>query len=136
MLTCEVTVPASELLCQFKPNPHLPLLPSRRSHDVAIGREFYRKLRAVRDALGLRCRFEVLHDDGTHRLAVSEHFMRRIARRHRGGCHGDASSGKPATLSSYRELEHLPCVVVLSGGLRAGLSFPRCGGSGVGYKAQ
>lgn len=97
-----------------------------RSHDVAIGREFYRKLRAVRDALGLSCRFEVLHDDGAHRLAVSKHFVRRVTRWHRGGCHGDASAAKlPAALTSYRELEHVPCVVVLSGGLRAGLSFPK-----------
>ena len=46
----------------------------------------------------------------------------------RGGGGGGLSAlqgGQHGYIHSYKELEHLPCVVVLAGSLRAGLSFPR-----------
>ena len=159
-----------------------------RSHDVKVGKQFYQKLKALRDALGLQFRFEVIFDDGSHLLSVSEHFMKRLAkwgatptaktktaatsgagspteqllegreegegdrdrerdapshRRSRlqsdGSARSNRSTGSGAGsssldqtvggdgggLHSYKQLEHLPCVVVLAGSLRAGLSFPR-----------
>ena len=165
-----------------------------RSHNVAVGKQFYQKLKALRDALGLQFRFEVIFDDGSHLLSVSEHFMKRLAKwgatpttaaktrtaaaatsssgagspteqqldgrgggegeregeRERGtpghrrsrlrsdgsarSCRSTGSSGVGQMavggdggggLHSYKQLEHLPCVVVLAGSSRAGLSFPR-----------
>lgn len=159
-----------------------------RSHDVKVGKQFYHKLKALRDALGLQFRFEVIFDDGSHLLNVSEHFMKRLTkwgatptatkprtttaagsgtgspteqsqeregeregdrsergapRKSRirsdgsaksckssgsgaGSCLGQAFGGDGGTgLHSYKQLEHLPCVVVLAGSSRAGLSFPR-----------
>lgn len=158
-----------------------------RSHDVKVGKQFYQKLKALRDALGLQFRFEVIFDDGSHLLSVGEHFMKRLTkwgatptaktktaaasgagspteqplegreegegdrdrergapsyRRSRLRSDGSAKScrstgsgagsslgqtvgGDGGGLHSYRQLEHLPCVVVLAGSLRAGLSFPR-----------
>ena len=49
-----------------------------RSHDATVGKSFYRKLKAVRDALGLQYVFEVLFDDGTRPIELSEHFARRL----------------------------------------------------------
>lgn len=157
-----------------------------RSHDVKIGKQFYQKLKALRDALGLQFRFEVIFDDGSHLLSVSEHFMKRLTKwgatsrtrtaaasssgagspteqplEGRGGGEGDEERATPSyrrnrlrsdgssrscrstgsgagssslgvggdggggSLHSYKQLEHLPCVVVLAGSSRAGLSFPR-----------
>lgn len=169
----------------------------RRSHDVKIGKQFYSRLKALRDALGLQFRFEVIFDDGSHLLTVADHFMERLtkwgatctthpshtttttsaatsttttgcgsssasavsaanttpaAQHHHshthmqaaggGGCgastgggggvnqnggllEGCGDAGGGSHIHSYKELEHLPCVVVLAGSLRAGLSFPR-----------
>lgn len=165
-----------------------------RSHDVKIGKQFYSRLKALRDALGLQFRFEVIFDDGSHLLSVGDHFMERLTKwgatctthptftttsttstttaasdlgstsvvssspkvqqqEHPGHMHasqaapggaGDSTGGSSSTggeglnqnggllaggcgsvIHSYKELEHLPCVVVLAGTLRAGLSFPR-----------
>ena len=38
---------------------------------------------------------------------------------------GKDGFGGSGIIHSYKELEHLPCVVVLAGSHRAGLSFPR-----------
>ena len=165
-----------------------------RSHDVKIGKQFYSQLKALRDALGLQFRFEVIFDDGSHLLTVGDHFMERLtkwgatcathptsttssttstttatsgsasavysttpkvqqerqghmhARQAADGTGGSSSSntgggglnqkggllgggcggaGGSGHIHSYKELEHLPCIVVLAGTLRAGLSFPR-----------
>lgn len=167
-----------------------------RSHDVKIGKHFYSRLKALRDALGLQFRFEVIFDDGSHLLTVGDHFMERLTKwgatctthptsttttsttstttataaadlgsasavsssspnvqqehHHQGRMHASQAAGGTGGSSttcgggglnqkgssllgggcgglihSYKELEHLPCVVVLAGSLRAGLSFPR-----------
>ena len=123
----------------------------RRSHDKAIGKEFYQNLTAVRDALGLSHRFEILFDDGSQYLTIASHFYRRLRQwkgRHRvngmretvvaGGVGGEeeeeeegegeggaaAARGGRHVVMSYKELENLPCLVVLAGESRAGLSFP------------
>ena len=95
-----------------------------RSHDMLVGRKFYQKLRAVRDALGLKYRFEIIFDDGSQVPTISEHFSKRHSQwvSGRGGCHGNQSSGH---VTSYKQLENLPCVLVLVGLNRAGLTFPR-----------
>ena len=85
---------------------------------MSIGRQLYSKLKATRDTLGLQFRFEVIFDDGSHLLSLSEHFAKRISKLR--GCDMDARH-----VTSYRELENLPCIVVLAGSLRAGLSFPK-----------
>ncbi len=72
----------------------------------------------MRDSLGLKYSFEILFDDGKQPITVAEHFEKRLAQ---WSCCGKGSGA----LRSYRDLEHLPCVVVLVGGVRAGLSFPR-----------
>jgi len=92
----------------------------------------------VRDALGLSYRFEVIYDDGSSYLKISEHFSRRLAQwksgRQLNGVHvkpggsvegGAESKGGRCMVTSYKELENLPCLVVLTGDCRAGLSFPR-----------
>ena len=109
-----------------------------RSHDKVIGKEFYQNLTAVRDSLGLSYRFEILFDDGHHFPTIADHFHRRLRQwkgKHRvngmheatagGGERGGAgrSDGRHA-ITSYKELENLPCLVVLAGESRAGLSFP------------
>ena len=115
----------------------LLLLLHCRAHDKAIGKLFYQKIRQIRDALGLSYRFEVLYDDGSTFLRISEHFSRRLAQwksgRHlngvntkpRGGAGGGRKGGGGCIVMSYKELENLPCLVVLAGECRAGLSFPR-----------
>ena len=137
--------------------------------------------------MGLQFRFEVIFDDGSHLLSISEHFMKRLTKwgaatstthtttptittktktaavsgaaspteqamegegergvpmsrsrlRSDGSVKSSRSSGSQGStgrtvggdggggLHSYKQLEHLPCVVVLAGSLRAGLSFPR-----------
>ncbi len=105
---------------------------------------------AVRDALGLSHRFEILYDDGSQYLTVANHFYRRLShwkgKRHingmkeeaaaaaassrtaaageRGGARGGHDSSGRHMIMSYKELENLPCLVVLAGESRAGLSFP------------
>ncbi len=81
-----------------------------------IGHQFYLSLKEVRNSLGYQFRFEVLFDDGSHLLSVSDHFARRISQR---GC------GQNDHVTSYRDLEGIPCVVVLAGEARAGLAFPK-----------
>ena len=105
-----------------------------RVHDKAVGKEFYQKLRAVRDSLGLTYRFEMLFDDGSDFLTVSDHFHKRLEQwkgksqqqRMNGVSAGAGGSGTSHVIMSYKELENLPCLVVLAGETRANLSFPRC----------
>ncbi len=104
-----------------------------RAHDPAIGKVFYQKIRQIRDALGLSYRFEVIYDDGSTFLKISDHFSRRLAQwksgRHLNGVSRARFGGGGRKLGcqviSYKELENLPCLVVLAGEHRAGLSFPR-----------
>ena len=99
---------------------HIPV--TCRSHDVGVARQFYHKLKAVRDGLGLKYRFEIILDDGSKRLTLSEHFTKRVTKWRGSGYHGNQP---PGHVMSYRELENLPCLVVLAGQSRAGLGFPR-----------
>ena len=85
-----------------------------RSHDVNIGHQFYRTLKATRDSLGLQFRFEIIFDDGTHLLSISNHFARRIPQKSHG-----------SHVTCYKDLEGIPCIVVLTGPARANLTFPR-----------
>ena len=106
-----------------------------RSHDKAIGRQFYQKLKGVRDSLGLSYRFEIIYDDGSQFVSISRHFYRRLCqwkgKRRQNHCvngmsqnqHGESSDRH--VIMSYKELENLPCLVILAGECRAGLSFPR-----------
>ena len=102
-----------------------------RSHDRDIAKDFYHKLKAVRDSLGLSYRFEILYDDGTQFLTVSEHFHRRLSqwkgKPYMSGVELDGHDGDGGrrVVMSYSDLEDLPCLVVLAGEFRAGLSFPR-----------
>ena len=103
-----------------------------RIHDKPIAKEFYQKLRTVRDMLGLSYRFEMLYDDGSQYLSVSNHFYRRLSlwggkkQRVNGMTKVEAQQeGGSHNVMSYKELENLPCLVVLAGEMRASLSFPR-----------
>lgn len=106
----------------------MTLYPLCRSHDKALGKQFYQKLKAVRDSLGLGHRFEILFDDGSQYLRVADHFYRRL-RQWKGKQHVNGTTvggaGEGHVVMSYKELENLPCLVVLAGELRSGLSFPR-----------
>lgn len=104
------------------PSASLPPFPCR-CHHVKSAQRFYHKFRAVRDTLGLRYRFEMIFDDGSKPVTVSEHFTKRLSHwKHGGRNHGNLLPGQ---VTSYRELENLPCVVVLAGRNRSGLGFPR-----------
>lgn len=93
-----------------------------------IGREFYRKFKMIRDSLGLCYRFEILYDDGSQFLTISDHFYRRLDKwkgsYHLNGLRHD-NHGNSHVITSYKELENLPCLVILAGTCRTGLSFPR-----------
>ncbi len=78
----------------------------------------------MRDSLGLSHRFEILFDDGSQYLSVAEHFYRRLGR-WKGRQRVNGVTGGSNVITSYKELEDLPCLVVLAGEVRAGLSFPR-----------
>eukprot|EP00731_Ephydatia_muelleri_P031529 Em0023g36a len=85
-----------------------------RCHDTLLALECYQKLKAVRDCLGLEYRFEMIYDDGQRMLNVSEHFRKRLSLRK---CRNDGRL-------CYKDLDNLPCFVVLAGTSRASVGFP------------
>ena len=110
-----------------------------RSHDSHMGQQFFSKLKAARDALGLQFRFEMILDSGNESLTLSPHFLRRVRNKTRekkdsgvygngclgdsiDGCHGDDEEGSHVT---YSDLENVPCVLVMVGEERAHVSLPR-----------
>lgn len=107
----------------------MTLPPLYRIHDKVIAKEFYQKLRSVRDALGLSYRFEMMFDDGSQYLTVSNHFHKRLDhwKGKTQGVNGMSATGDEGShvIMSYKELDNLPCLVVLAGESRASLSFPR-----------
>ena len=90
-----------------------------RCHDVAIGKAFYWKIKAVRDALGLQYRFEVLLDNGKSLPCLSEYFAKRVKSQHIGRESNDMC------VSNYEELEDIPCIVVMVGRRRSRPHLPR-----------
>ena len=112
-----------------------------------MGRQFFTQLKAACDALGLHYRFEVVLDTGREGLKLSPHFLRRVAKASVGkggaesgcygnGCHvGDSPGGDAGVHGNgchdnsghltYRHLENVPCVVVMTGEERPHVCLPR-----------
>ena len=88
-----------------------------RCHDNVIGKSLYCKLRAVRDALGLQYRFEILLDNGKTLPSLSEYFARRVK--------SQRSCQETQDLCSYEELEGLPCLLIMTGKGRGRTRLPR-----------
>ena len=97
-----------------------------------MGQQFFSKLKAARDAIGLQFRFEIILDTGREGLKLSPHFLRRVVK---GGInknrangndslHGNGSSHGDSDVM-YSDLENLPCVVVMTGEERPHLPLPR-----------
>ena len=109
-----------------------------RSHDSHMGQQFFSKLKATRDALGLQFRFEMVLDSGREGLTLSPHFHRRVRKTtgktdsgiYGNGClgdgsHGDSCRGDDGDHVTYSDLENVPCVVVMTGEERPHVSLPR-----------
>ena len=90
-----------------------------RCHDNVIGKLLYRKLRAVRDTLGLQYRFEILLDNGKTLPTLSEYFARRI----KSQC--SCPQTQDLCIASYEELEGLPCLLIMIGRERSRTRLPR-----------
>ena len=88
-----------------------------RCHDKVIGTDIFSKLKLVRNALGLQYRFEVLLDHGDGKLNISDYFQKRLK------VWGVAMEG--VANPSYKELENLPCLVVMTGRGRPNVRLPR-----------
>nr|DBA24372.1 TPA: hypothetical protein GDO54_012040 [Pyxicephalus adspersus] len=76
------------------------------------------RLQEVRDKLGLQYRFEVLLGNPASEMSVAKHFVTRL--KIWKGC--EQEDWVPKT---YKDLEGLPCIVVLTGKDPFGESFPR-----------
>lgn len=87
-----------------------------RCHSRNIGTDMFNKLRAVRNTLGLQCRFEMILDHGEEKLTISDHFLKRLK------SWGVAEGG---TSLSYLNLKHLPCLVIMTGRMQSSVRLPR-----------
>ena len=100
-----------------------------------MGHQFYSKMKAARDALGLQYRFEMILDTGRDGLKLSPHFMKRVAKRgsiksstdsgcysNGDGSHGDGCHDNHVT---YSDLDNLPCIIVITGEERPHVPLPR-----------
>ncbi|XP_018427188.1 PREDICTED: GREB1-like protein [Nanorana parkeri] len=76
------------------------------------------RLQEVRDKLGLQYRFEVLLGNPASELSVAKHFVTRL--KIWSGC--EQEDWVPRT---FKDLEGLPCIVVLTGKDPLGETFPR-----------
>ncbi|KAM5157430.1 GREB1-like protein [Mantella aurantiaca] len=76
------------------------------------------RLLEVRDKLGLQYRFEVLLGNPASELSVAKHFINRL--KIWSGC--EQEEWVPRT---FKDLEGLPCIVVLTGKDPLGETFPR-----------
>lgn len=86
-----------------------------------MGHQFYSKLKAARDALGLQYRFEMILDTGRDGLKLSPHFMKRCYS-NGDGSHGDGCHDNHVT---YSDLDNLPCIIVITGEERPHVPLPR-----------
>ena len=91
-----------------------------RCHDDNVAKDFYTKLKAVRNVLGLQYRFEICFDNGRNQLVLSEHFSRRVHRTNSSSVSNVDQYGL-----SYEELCDLPCLIVLSGQLLPSARMPK-----------
>ncbi|XP_056377659.1 GREB1-like protein isoform X2 [Hyla sarda] len=76
------------------------------------------RLQEVRDKLGLQYRFEVLLGNPASELCLAKHFVSRL--KVWRGC--DQEDWVPRT---YKDLEGLPCILILTGKDPLGENFPR-----------
>lgn len=87
-----------------------------RCHSRAIGVNLYNKLKAIVTTLGLQYRFELILDHGDGRLALSTHFQKRLE---------SWGVDKSGDSYSYLDLDHLPCMVIMTGRVRPSIRLPR-----------
>ena len=99
-----------------------------RCPDETVGQDLYQQLKAVRDMAGLQYRFEIIYNNTTSELELDHHFMRRLLQ-WKYGCVSSEQSQQPTDNqwqpNCFKDLENLPCLVILAGVCRSGLSFPR-----------
>lgn len=99
-----------------------------RCPDEAVGQDLYRQLKAVRGMVGLQYRFEIIYNNTTSNLELDAHFMRRL-QQWKYGCVSSDQAQLPSDNqwqpNCFKDLENLPCLVILAGVCRSGLSFPR-----------
>lgn len=99
-----------------------------RCPDEAVGQDLYQQLKAVRDVVGLQYRFEVIYNNTTTELELDKHFLRRLQQWKYGSVSSEQSQQLNDTQwlpNCFKDLENLPCLVILAGVCRSGLSFPR-----------
>lgn len=90
-----------------------------RYHCRNIAKDFYSKLKAVRNILGLQYRFEICFDNGHSQLMLSDHFLRRV------NMNNNVSNMNNNFGLSYENLYNLPCLIVLSGKLLPSVRMPK-----------
>ena len=99
-----------------------------RCPDEAVGQDIYQQLKVVRDLVGLQYRFELIYNNTMSELELDKHFMRRLHQWKYGCVAADQTqllSDNQWQPNCFKDLENLPCVVILAGVCRSGLSFPR-----------
>ncbi|XP_068093340.1 GREB1-like protein isoform X2 [Hyperolius riggenbachi] len=89
-----------------------------RVPSVQLGMLAKERLQEVRDKLGLQYRFEVLLGNPTSELCVAKHFVSRLKV-------WNACEQEDWVPRTYKDLEGLPCIVILAGKDPFGETFPR-----------
>lgn len=97
-----------------------------RCPDEGVGQDLYQQLKVVRDMVGLQYRFEVICNSTTSELELDKHFMQRLQQWKYGSVSCDQQpTDNQWQPNCFKDLENLPCLVILTGICRSGLSFPR-----------
>jgi hypothetical protein len=125
--------PSNETLLLIQRLLNLPLRNSQgqgsmvilRCPDFALAQVFYKKLLEVRDGCGLKYRFELILDTSTQDITLSSHFLARLRVWRFGASRLESTPAQNWVPSDYRDLDGLPCLVVLAGKCRGGLQFPQ-----------
>ena len=99
-----------------------------RCPDEVVGEDLYQQLKVVRDTVGLQYRFEIIYNNTTSDMQLDSHFMRRLLQ-WKYGCvsldQTQQATDNQWQPNCFKDLENLPCLVILAGVCRSGLSFPR-----------
>lgn len=111
-----------------------------RCPDETVGYDLYQQLKAIRDLVGLQYRYEVVYNSSKTDLELDKHFVRRLRQWKYGQVSNPDPDGGQTSVSGstdnlsnesqwqpscFKDLENLPCLVVLAGVCRSGFSFPR-----------
>ena len=99
-----------------------------RCPDEVVGEDLYQQLKVVRDTVGLQYRFEIIYNNTTSDMQLDSHFMRRLLQWKYGCVSSDQTQQATDNQwqpNCFKDLENLPCLVILAGVCRSGLSFPR-----------